>query len=689
VVNPGGGGARGGGGGGGGRGFMIRPQAGIATAQAFGVNYSDVWGKKVEFTGSYFFNHTDTDNHNSTQRWNYTDTDLIRFDDSSSDTWSGNYNHRFNARIDYKINDSHNLMIRPSISYQRYANTADGVSTIDNILGDEITPIQSQSQETESQRDGFRGGINILYRARLGKPGRTITLNIDGNASKNDNIGLSKQYYDFPTDSTYNQRSVANSYSYRLSGGVTYTEPAGRNSQVSLEYRARYNYSDMDRKVYRWLDDMVPPGFDSRFDELLSNINNSGYITQNVGPGYRLSTPKVNVSANVSYQNAVLSSVQSYPRDEDNSYSFDNVVYSATANFNFNQANSLRIRARSGTDNPDISELSDVTDLSNTQYVTAGNPLLKPSYEHRIMGHFINSNTAKGSTFTVMLGAEAENDYIADKIIINQPGFLLPNTGSNGSDPIPLGEGNQFSSPVNMNGKWELFTGISYGFPFKLLSSNLNFDLGGNFGSTPAIINDREYAMTGHSYRGGATLSSNISENLDFTVLYRGSYNINTSMSFRRSAGGETQAMELSNKYFSHYISASVKWVFWKGITFSGNANFTQDKGITDNYDQQYLICNLYLGKKIFRNQLGEISVGVNDLFNQNRSFRRTVNSNYIQNTTNRAIGRYFAVQFVYNLRNFGRTASRNSGDYEGLDNQKSSGAVGVQRQDGGGFRRR
>ncbi len=690
VVNPGG---RSGGreGGGGMHGFMVRPQPGIATVQAFGVNYSDQWGKKVEFTGSYFFNHTDTENLNSTQRWNYTGTDLIRFDTSESDTWSGNYNHRFNARLDYKINDNHNLMIRPSFSYQSYANTSDGLSSIENLLDGTSTPIQSRQQKTESERDGFNGGMNILYRAKLGKPGRTITVNLDGNASKNDNTGISEQYYYFPAyapgmaaDSTYNQRSVSNSYSYRLSGGATYTEPLSKSSQLSLEYRARYNYSDMDRKVYRWLEDLAPPGFDPQFDDLLSNINNSGYITQNVGPGYRFSNSKANLSANVSYQNAVLENTQSYPREEDNSYSFDNVVYSVTANFNFDQANSLRIRARSGTDNPNISELSDVTDLSNTQYVTAGNPSLKPSYEHRIMTRFTNSDTAKGSTLTVMLGAEAETGYITDRIIMNRPQFVLPNTGA---EPILLGEGNQFSSPINMGGRWQLFTGISYGFPIKFLLSNLNLDLGGSFERTPAMINDLEYAMNESYYNGGATLSSNISANLDFTVRYRGGYNISTSMSFKKS-GQETIVEELANKYFSHNVTASVKWVFWKGLTFSGNATYTQDKGITDDYNEDYLICNLYIGKKIFRNQLGEISIGVNDLLNQNENFRRTVRTNYIQNSTNRAIGRYFAVQFIYNLRNFGKNASRNSKDYEGLDNRSSS-PIGVQRQDGGRFMHR
>ncbi len=58
-------GGRGGFGGGGGRwggggnnNFFVGNSGGIVTTNALGLNYSDKWGKKVNFTGSYFFNNT-------------------------------------------------------------------------------------------------------------------------------------------------------------------------------------------------------------------------------------------------------------------------------------------------------------------------------------------------------------------------------------------------------------------------------------------------------------------------------------------------------------------------------------------------------------------------------------------------------------------------------------------------------
>ena len=50
---------------------------------------------------------------------------------------------------------------------------------------------------------------------------------------------------------------------------------------------------------------------------------------------------------------------------------------------------------------------------------------------------------------------------------------------------------------------------------------------------------------------------------------------------------------------------------------------------------------------------------GVNDLFDQNTAFSRTTGSGYTQNSINSVIGRYYTVQFVYNLRNFGKRGSK------------------------------
>ena len=100
----------------------------------------------------------------------------------------------------------------------------------------------------------------------------------------------------------------------------------------------------------------------------------------------------------------------------------------------------------------------------------------------------------------------------------------------------------------------------------------------------------------------------------------------------------------------------------------TASAAYTQYTGFTNNYNDDYLLCNAYIGKKVFRNKRGEIMFGVNDIFNQNKAFVRSTGSGWTQNATNSVVGRYYMLQFSYNLRRFGKKGSRNIKDYEGMD---------------------
>lgn len=675
VVNTGGsssgGGRMGRGGGRGIGGFLVRPMDGISTVQAVGVNYSDTWGKRdnVSVSGSYFFNHSTTRNRYTNEIWQDPGT---QYDYEEGNSRSENYNHRFNARLDYKISDAQSIMIRPWFRYQSYTSMDWSQLDVDDLAHSVTTPVKSVLGGSDSDASGYNAGLSALYRVRLGKAGRTLTFNLDGNYSKNDQLQLIEEYYYLPrytegaaADSVANQNISANSYSYRIGGSATYTEPLGQKSQLSLEYRINYNYSDAERLSYLW--DPALEIINPEFSETLSTINNSGYLTQRVGPGYRFSDGKTNISASVFYQRSTLDNTISYPVRDDPymKYSFNNVLYFGMANVNFDQQNTLRVHLRSSTRNPSVTQLQEIPDFSNATTVRSGNAGLIPAYTHSLNAHYIRSDVGRGQTFTVMFGAQYTTDYIGDSIVTYHADrqFIIP-----GSDNI-LQPGQRYSRYTNIGDSWQLRAGVSYGLPVRFLGSNLNFNVGVTLAQTPNILDGEKFMRNESYFNGGVQLSSNISENIDFTVTYNGSYNV---------ASGVSQGRKTEDKFVNQYASADLKWVFWKGFTFTGSASWNQYRGITSNYNEQYILCNLYVGKKIFRNQLVEVSIGVNDLFNQNTSFRRTVASSYIQNSTNLAIGRYVAVQFVYNLRNFGKRATRSASEYDNFNT--GSGSVGVQR---------
>jgi hypothetical protein len=57
--------------------------------------------------------------------------------------------------------------------------------------------------------------------------------------------------------------------------------------------------------------------------------------------------------------------------------------------------------------------------------------------------------------------------------------------------------------------------------------------------------------------------------------------------------------------------------------------------------------------KKTFNNNLGEITLSVFDLLDQNKNIVRNVSDSYFEDLRTNQLSRFFMLAFTYNLRNF------------------------------------
>ena len=688
-------------GGSGGRGgvgaLMVRPQSGVASVNSFGVNYSDSWGKtgrqdKVTLQASYFFNRTTTKNYSTIDKWYETPSpiDTLHTDGYSNNT---NGNHRLNARLEWRISENQSLMSRTGLSFQSYDPYS---TTYGHQWG------ESGLRVVDNFSDGDRTGVNLnqylSYRTKLGKDGRTLTL--DGSVRYRNNRGDTDSYSNqargidpdlivVPTDTLLlrYQRAHSPSFSYNLRGDVTYTEPVSQYAQLSLQYRVAYNYQESDKKVYVTPDDRFETaGVEP--DPSLSQSSNTGYLTHRIGPGFRIVKGKNRFVANVSYQRAQLTGevlsatkVMGAGDDAKTSHGFNNLTYFLMGQLNINKENSIRLFINSSTDNPGIGELQNVYDISNAQSISKGNPHLRPSYSNNVRFHYVNSNVEKGRTFMWMFSMQNTSNYITSSMAYDVEVEVPTGEVDGGGDPVTeTYNPHTYSTYTNMDGYWNLRTHLSYGLPVSFLKSNLNVMAGVNYTLTPTLVARKATDGSGEivggerndasrlSYDFRAVLGSNISENVDFTLSWHGAYNIAKNSLVVNDSDNK-------NRYFNHVATAAMKFVFLKSFTFTGNVSYQQNIGFTNDYDNSYVLCNVYLGKKVFRNRRGEVMFGVNDLFDQNTAFSRTTGSGYTQNSINSVIGRYYTVQFVYNLRNFGKRGSKDIKDYDGM------GALGGNRR--------
>lgn len=630
--------------------FMVGNQSGISKVYSLGVNYSDEWGKKVKFDGSYFFNSTNTHTVTQTDRDYYLNDDSTQNYDALGIRDSRNYNHRFNARLDYRINENNSLMFRPNVSLQTYdASSSDTSTTMLSTSVLENALVNLFRSTASSRTEGYNISGNLIYRHKFGDvKGRTLTASFGGGISKNDGTqdkySLTR-YFDPASESLLDQYINNNSRSYRLSGRVDYSEPISPKSQLLVNYNINYSYSDLDKRSYSEPDDIQ---IDS-----LSNTYNSGYLTQQVGPGYRYNNGKVMLIGSLFYQYSTLAGDQQFPLQTNTSANFNNMVYRAILNVKFNSTNTLRSMFRSSTNNPSITQLQNVLDVSDPLFVSQGNPDLKPVYTHQFFINYVNTNVTKGRTFMAMLSGSIRSNYISNATLIaDKNGYAVKDPA--GNVITTLNSGAQFSRPVNMNGYWNLRGAVNYGTPVSFLMSNVNFDLGVNYSALPNIFNEIKSTTNTISYTGGVVLGSNISEKIDFTLDYHVGYNV-AQNAIRK---------ESNNNYLNQRVNGHFKWVTWGGITLEANGSYLKYTGITDSFVEDYFLLNASIGKKVFKNQRGEISVAAYDLLNQNKSFSRNVTATYIENVQSNVLGRYFSINFVYNLRRFGDRG--NSGQFKG-----------------------
>ena len=647
-------GSTGGHGGGQGRGgvgqYMVRPQSGVAKVNAIGLNYSNSWGEKdkVKLQANYFYNDSKTRNLSQTTKWYEAPLSDLGTLEQSSYSDNHNYNHRFGARVDWRISEGQSFMSRTNFSLQSYDpfSQTDGTqkgNTINNLIWNGY--------------DGDNGGYNLSefmqYRLLLGKKGRFIT--VDGRVNYRDNDNDSHSWSNQAIDGTKDPRYLSNdsgSSNLGVGAAINYAEPVSKYAQVTLRYDFNYTGQENIKNTFNFgNDDTYTNGV---LDPKLSNTYTSDYTVHRIGPGYSWAKEKNNIVLNLSYQYSTLDGQVQSTKSQPVKRSYNDFTYFAMGNFQFNKQNSLRVFLMSSTDNPRIQQLNSILDLSNMQYVSNGNENLNPAYSHRLNMHYNYTNLEKARTFMWMFSFQTTQDYLAQSMYTgsNIPQNIIDEVGST---PI------QYTTTENVDGYLDLRTHVNVGLPLNFIKCNLNLMGGVSYKEEPSLINGEKNIASNLGYNAHVVLGSNISENIDFTLSWGGGFN----------QANNSLGTQGKNEYFNHNAEASFKAVFLGGFTFTASAQYIQYIGYTNNYNDSYTLCNAFIGHKLFKNQLGEIMFGVNDIFGQNQAFTRSTGSGFTQNSWSSVIGRYYTVQFNYNLRFFGKKGSQSLSDY-GISDGKS-----------------
>jgi uncharacterized membrane protein YgcG len=610
--------------------FLVSQQPGVTTTNSIGLNYSDLWWKKVKATVSYFFNNSDNTN----------DSRILTDNTASPVPWesvlnensgvvSNNFNHRLSGRFEYSIDTANSIIFTPKIYFQ----LNDG----SNIANGFYTDTSHTFYNDGSDISGYSTTNNILYRHKFHKKGRTLSLNFEADANEKTGTGTQIQgdslFIPTPAklDSMSELKSTISTSGYTVGTSLSYTEPVGVNSILQLNYSPYVTKSVSDSRLYG-LDSLTNDY--SRLDTAYSSKYYDYYITQKSGLSYRYHKNKLNYSIGVNYQYAILTGTETFPETGTVNKYFNSILPNATLSYRFSKTSNLRLNFRSSTTAPTVSQLQNVVNNSTPPMYSVGNPELNQQNVQTLFGNYSKTNVTKGQTFMVWLFASYTENYIGSSVSRIYKDTTIDN--------VQLAPGSQLSKQVNIGNSWNIRSFLTYGFPINAIKCNLNLHTGFQYSTIPGLVDRVENTAQSYIISQGIVLSSNISEKVDFTLSYTANYNI-----------AQNSLEENNSNYFSHVATAKLNWIIWKGFFIGGDASNYLYNGLSQNFNENYILVDPYIGKKLFKNQNGEIKFLAYNLLNKNNSITQNVTAAYIQNVETQMLHRYYMIMFTYNIKKY------------------------------------
>ncbi len=635
-----GGGNFGGGGGGsfggGGNNFLVGQQSGISATNAFGINYSDLWGKKLTVSGSYFFNNSNTNNDQSSNTQYFIKNSSDQFYNETDLSSSKNYNHRVNLRMEYKIDEKNSIIFSPSLSYQKNSSS----KNIDGLNFLTATNILSSSKSTTNvNTSGYNSNNNLLFRHAFAKKGRTISLNLSAgyNHKAGDTyLNSANQYFDSTGTRNVNtdqfKDQIVNGSTY--SASLVYTEPIGKKGQLQLNYTPSVSRNKSDQEVFNY-DNAINKY--SLFDTGYSNKFNNTTSSQSAGVSYRLGDRDNMFAVGLNYKYLELNSDQVFPKALTVNASFNNILPNLMWRKKISTKSTINVMYRASTNPPSISQLQNVIDNSNTLLVTSGNPDLKQQVSNTLSTRYTYTDTKKGASFFANVFLQQANNYVANATYLAKSDSALSST-------ITLYKGSQLSKPVNLNGYTSVRSFLTFATPLKFIKSNLNINGGITYSKIPGLVNNNNSISNNYTYNTGIGLASNISQYVDFNISYSAAF------SKTKNSLDVTQ----NTNYVTQNAGLQINLLDKKGWFIQNDITNTSYSGLGAGYNQSYWLWNGGIGKKFLKNQSGELKLSVFDLLKQNQSITRTVDPGFIEDLRNKVLQQYFMLTFTYKLKNFG-----------------------------------
>ena len=613
-----------------------RTGQGITTRFNAGFNYLDrFFGERMDFNTNYAYHYTDN-NIISQNKTDYTAgnrANQLTNQEQLGNTYTNN--HALSIRANWKIDSLQKLDFQPRFSYQ---SDNKHNSSMGNTLLNLTEILNSSQRDNKSLGENFNWGGDLTYMRRLGKPGRTISLNLNGSFSTNKsnaaNYALNSYYRDgaFDRVDTVDNRNYSKGDNNGFRSKVAYTEMLGKYSRIQGNYTFRNTARYSDRKTYEFLAETGQVG---ELKDRLSNEFRNDFLYHSAGLSYLFNKKdSIRFQIGLDYQNAAQANDRILPSILATKSHFNSLLPNVNFQYNFTKETRIELRYNAKTNTPSIEQLQDFIDNQNPLRISSGNPNLKQEYDHNLVMQFRSINKASGRSFTSGFTADFIQHKISNTIFTTDSAFTI-------AEDIVLGPGGQYSKPDNFDGVYNLRWHNSFGYRIEPLKLNINLNNNLYFNQNYTLLNFEKVDAKTYGINQRIGVNTAFSKELIIGLDYNGN------LSYSKNSATETSNYSV----YRHTVGNSIALTLLKTWTLNSTFNYLYNGSILNAASTTSLLWNIAIGKKLFRRRNAEVNLTVFDLLNDNKNINQQINDLWVRVSQSNAITRYAMLSFTYHIR--------------------------------------
>jgi hypothetical protein len=599
--------------------FNNNNSTGVPTTFTSGFSFVDKFGKKKQgkISLDYSFNNYELKAATASTSQYILPSDTSYFTNDSTYTKTFRNDHNLNLNIEYKLDSLTDITLTSNLETSNNKNS--NLSSAD-FLSETQQFSRNTSILNDINSNDLSSSSSIDLIRKFMKPRRELGFQYNYMLELKDKIGFLNSSNIFNDSVLYDnlldqKREESNDRIYQKAF-VSFTEPLTKKIKAELNY---YYLTDNSNQMVETNDNLN--GVYNSLNLLLSNDFKNNKFENKAGFELNYESRKQNFSVGTYLRNINISNVNQTTNSEIKQ-DISNVLPYANFTYKFSQTSRLRINYNTFSRLPNINDLQQVQNNTNTNRITIGNPDLKPNYVHSVNMFYNTWNALTGRYIWMNFNASITNNDFSSSIVYDEIGRTI-------------------SQSINVNGNNDLTFRIGGGLPIykRILSINPRIDI--DYSTSNSLINNQKNTLTNKNISGVLELKFQ-KDSLEFSIGVDQSY-FSPSNSL-----GSINSFPYSNSIYSADFSWKTKFKF----KFQTDVNYTLNNQRAAGYNIDIFVWNMSISRNFMETENLVLSLVANDILNQNISAERTVSNNVITDNRTKIISRYFLLKMVYKFNN-------------------------------------